>query len=67
MTSIFLCLLFTQKGTSSNVLAALASAFGVIVCKFLGLTGPAILIGSLFGVACALVVDKVKRRKNDLV
>ena len=58
MTSIFLCLLFSQKGTMSNIAAALIAALGVFLCKCVGLTGPAILIGALLGVAAGIAVSK---------
>ena len=58
MTSIFLCLLFSQKGTAGNIAAALAAVFGVFLCKLIGLSGPAILIGALLGVVAGLIVSK---------
>lgn len=58
MTSIFLCLLFSQKGTASNVAAALVAVLGVFLCKCVGLSGPAILIGALAGVAAGIVVSR---------
>ena len=58
MTSIFLCLLFSQKGTLSNIAAALIAALGVFLCKCVGLTGPAILIGALLGVVAGIVASK---------
>ena len=58
MTSIFLCLLFSQKGTKSNVAAGLVAVLGVFLCKCVGLTGPAILIGALAGVAAGMIVSR---------
>ena len=58
MTSIFLCLLFSQKGTKANIAAALMAVLGVFVCKCLGLSGPAILIGALLGVVAGIVVSR---------
>lgn len=55
MTSIFICLLFTQKLTSENVIAAVFAMIGVYVCKLLGLSGAAILIGAVVGVVVAMV------------
>ena len=60
MTSIFICLLVTQKITPANVVAAVCAALGVIACKAAGLTGPAILVGALVGVACAIVFSRVR-------
>lgn len=62
MTSIFICLLFTQKLTSANVIAAVAAVIGVYACKLLGLSGAAIIIGALFGVACALLIPRLVGR-----
>ncbi len=61
MTSIFICLLCTQKLTMENVTAAVAAIAGVVVCKLVGLTGLAILAGALIGVVAALVVMRVRR------
>ncbi len=63
MTSIFICLLVTQKLTSANVVAAVCAMVGVFVCKLVGLSGPAIFIGALVGVACAFVFSRVKARR----
>lgn len=54
MTSIFICLLVTQKLTSANIVAAVAAMAGVYACKLVGLGGPAILIGAIAGVAVAM-------------
>lgn len=58
MTSIFLCLLFSQKCTLPNVVAALTAVLGVFLCKCVGLTGPAILIGALIGVAAGILASR---------
>ena len=55
MTSIFICLLVTQKLTIANVVAAVTAIVGVFVCKLIGLSGPAIFLGALFGVVCAFI------------
>lgn len=62
MTSIFICLLFTQRLTAPNVIAAVAAVIGVYVCKMLGLAGAAIIAGALLGVACALLFSKLVRK-----
>ncbi len=54
MTSIFICLLVTQRLTCANVIAGVSAMVGVFACKAVGLTGPAILIGAVLGVAVAL-------------
>lgn len=58
MTSIFICLLCSQPMNATTGLVAVFAALGVIVCKLVGLTGPAILIGALVGVAAGLVYLK---------
>lgn len=62
MTSLFICLLCMQKISGATVVAAASAMAGVIVCKLVGLAGPAILIGALIGVGAALAFSM---RKND--
>lgn len=62
MTSIFICLLFSQKLTSGNIIAAVMAALGVVVCKLVGLSNAAILIGAVLGVLCALVFTLARDR-----
>ncbi|MDR1421916.1 MAG: AzlC family ABC transporter permease [Coriobacteriales bacterium] len=62
MTSIFICLLFTQHFTWARVMAAVTSAIVVIICKLLGLSGPAIILGALIGIVLGLVVQAVGKR-----
>lgn len=62
MTSIFICLLVTQDITPANVVAAACAMVGVFVCKLAGLPGPAIFIGALVGVACAIVFSRFRER-----
>ena len=62
MTSIFICLLVTQKLSTANVVAAVCAMAGVFACKLVGLSGPAIFVGALIGVACAIVYARVKER-----
>lgn len=59
MTSIFICLLVTQRMTSANIIAIVAAMLGVYVCKALGLTGPAILVGAVLGVAAAMTCSSL--------
>lgn len=63
MTSIFICLLVMQKGTEGNMVAALVAVAGVVLAKYIGLTGPAIIIGALLGVAFATVQAMMKVKK----
>ena len=60
MTSIFICLLVTQKPSPANIVAAVCAMAGVFACKLVGLSGPAIFIGALFGVACAIAFSCVR-------
>lgn len=68
MTSIFICLLCTQKVTVENVVAAAVAMLGVYVFKLVGLTGPAILLGAVAGVVAALCVSQVRlaRAREDV-
>ena len=61
MTSIFVCLLVTQKATLENVVAAGVAAAGVFLCKCAGLSGPAILVGAVAGVVAAMVLSWARR------
>ena len=61
MTSLFICLLCMQKVTPANLVAVFGSIAGVIVCKCVGLAGPAILIGALVGVGAAFAFSSVRR------
>ena len=63
MTSIFICLLVTQKVTSANIVAVVCAMVGVYVCKAVGLSGPAILVGALVGVAAAMVYASVRDKR----
>ncbi|WP_041690704.1 AzlC family ABC transporter permease [Eggerthella sp. YY7918] len=62
MTSIFICLLVTQKLSVANLVAVVVAMLGVYVCKMVGLAGPAILIGAVAGVAAALVFSWARGR-----
>ena len=60
MTSIFICLLVTQKLTVANVVAAVSAIVGVFACKALGLAGPAIFLGAIIGVMCAFAFSRIR-------
>lgn len=64
MTSIFICLLCTQKANVENVVAAAVAMLGVYVFKLVGLTGPAILLGAVAGVVAALCVSQVRLARS---
>jgi predicted branched-subunit amino acid permease len=56
MTAIFLCLLLCQPATRPAIAAALGAAVSMVVCKWAGLSGPAIIVSALFGIAAAMGV-----------
>ncbi|WP_277071680.1 AzlC family ABC transporter permease [Slackia exigua] len=58
MTSLFICLLSMQKASPENFVAIGGAVAGVVLCKSVGLTGPAILVGALIGVAAAVVFSR---------
>lgn len=55
MTSIFICLLAGQRVTSQTRVVIAVSAIGVALCKLVGLSGPAILLGAVLGVMAGMV------------
>ena len=50
MTAIFICLLCMQKVNAVHLVTMLTAAAGVVVCKLVGLSGAAILLGAVAGV-----------------
>lgn len=62
MTSIFICLLVSQKVTVANGIAVVTAMVGVFTCKTIGLEGPAILIGALVGVMAAVIYSWSQER-----
>ena len=64
MTSLFICLLCMQKLSPANLVAVFGAVFGVVVCKLAGLSGAAILVGALVGVAAALVFSRATQVKG---
>lgn len=67
MTSIFICLMCTQRMIPENLVAIVCAMAGVFCCKAIGLTGPAILIGAIVGVVCAFAASGIRRKKSDAV
>ncbi len=61
MTSIFICLLATQKADAANLLVIGVSLVAVFTFKALGLAGPAILLGAVCGVVAGVGFKAVKR------
>ncbi len=64
MTSIFICLLCSQKMSPANVVAVVVSMVGVVACKAMGLSGPAILVGAVLGVVAAFAFARIARRSR---
>lgn len=62
MTSIFICLICMQKFSLANGIAVVAAMAGVVVCKLVGLAGPAILIGALVGAASAFIFTELAKQ-----
>ena len=58
-TSLFICLLFSQRLSRGNVVAAVSGAVSVAMFKFLGLANVAVPASVLVGVAAALVCDAI--------
>ena len=63
-TSLFICLLFSQRLSRGNVVAAVWGAVSVAVCKFLGWTNIAVPASVLVGVAAALVCDALAEGRD---
>lgn len=57
MTSIFICLLATQRITRQTLCVMVAAGIGTSLCKVVGLSGPAILLGAVIGVLFGLLVN----------
>lgn len=55
MTSIFICLLCSQRLDRTNAVVVAAAVAGVIACKLVGLSGVAIVLGALCGIAAGLL------------
>ena len=55
-TSLFICLLFSQRLSRGNVVAAVMAAVSVAICKFLGWTNIAVPASVLVGVAPAFAL-----------
>ena len=64
MTSIFICLLFTQKMSVTNIVAMAVAFVSVYFCKLFNIGGLAIIISALLGVFCALIFDTIKEARG---
>ena len=63
MTSLFICLVVGSIKTKPTFVAAAAGVVGVIVFKSVGLTGPAIFLGAIFGVVVAYAFAQLQNRR----
>ena len=63
-TSLFICLLFSQRLSRGNIVAAVLAAVSVAICKFLGWTKFAVPASVLVGVAAALVCDALAEGRD---
>ena len=56
MTSLFICLLCMQPTTAENGIVVLGAVAGVVACKLVGLSGAAIFLGAVVGIACGMLL-----------
>lgn len=56
MTSLFLCLLCMQPTTAENAVVVAGAVVGVVACKLAGLSGVAIFLGAVVGIACGMLL-----------
>ena len=67
MTAIFICLLCMQKVDAVNLVTMFTAAAGVIIYKLVGLSGAAILLGAVAGVAVGyLFSTALLKRKGEV-
>ena len=64
MTAIFVCLVFTIDYKKADYVAVAIAVVSVIICKYVGLTNPAILISSIIAVAGATLFSLAQERKE---
>ncbi|MCH4184113.1 MAG: AzlC family ABC transporter permease [Eggerthellaceae bacterium] len=64
MTSIFICLLVSQKIDAVSLPVIIVSACAVCLCKLIGLGGAAIMIGACIGVAAGMVIKGLSHREH---
>lgn len=65
MTSIFICLLCSQKLDSTTAVVIVVTMVSVLFFKLVGLSGPAILLGACMGVLAGIVKKKMGSRGPD--
>ncbi len=62
MTSIFICLLLTQKHTKATIVTAVAAVAGTALCRLIGLSSLAIFLGASIGLVCGALLGEVCNR-----
>lgn len=62
MTAIFICLLCMQQVNTTNIITVLVAVGGVALCKVVGLSGPAILLGALAGMFAGYIHATIHQR-----
>lgn len=65
-TSLFICLLFSQRLSRGNIVAAVLAAVSVAICKLLGWTNIAVPVSVLVGVVAALACDALAEGRGRL-
>lgn len=65
MTSLFIFLLWSQQHTASNAFAVAAAVQAVVVCKWNGLSGAAVPIAALVGVAAGLASQMALESRSE--
>lgn len=66
MTSIFICLLVSQKFDSTVILVVVVTMVGVLFFKVIGLTAPAILFGAVCGVAAGVIKQNFTKKGGEV-
>ncbi|MGN0037853.1 MAG: AzlC family ABC transporter permease [Coriobacteriales bacterium] len=64
MTAIFICLLCMQKVNAVHLVTMLTAAAGVVICKLVGLSGAAILLGAVTGVVVGYLFSTFFARRG---
>lgn len=65
MTAIFICLVCMQKVTIANLITMFVAVMGVIICKLVGLAGPAILLGAIAGIAAGFIYSTYEAKRGE--
>ncbi len=66
MTSIFICLLFSQKGRADYIVAGIVAFVATAIVKFTPFSGLAILIGAVIGVIAGITANRIRGIEDGL-